>query len=62
MNFCTCGKLAYIQRLNSLGILEYLCLEHIDQKTREAIYGSYEDNEALATKESFPSNPAQIGL
>ena len=56
MNFCTCGKLAYIQRLNSLGILEYLCLEHIDQKTKEAIYGSYEQGE------SFPSNPAQIGL
>ena len=42
MNFCSCGKLAYIQRLNSLGILEYLCLEHIDEKTRMAIYGNEE--------------------
>ena len=38
MNFCICGKLAYIQRLNSLGIMEYLCVEHIDQKFKEAIY------------------------
>ena len=43
MNFCSCGKLSYIQRLNSLGILEYLCLEHIDQKTKEAIYNDYKD-------------------
>lgn len=42
MNFCTCGKLAYIQRLNSLGIMEYLCIEHIDQKTKEAIYADFE--------------------
>ena len=47
MNFCTCGKLAYIQRLNSLGILEYLCLEHIDQKTKEAIYGEAEEKETI---------------
>ena len=42
MNFCTCGKLAYIQRLNSFGIMEYLCLEHIDEKVREAIYADAE--------------------
>ena len=42
MNFCTCGKLAYIQRLNTLGVLEHLCLEHLDQKSRDAIYGNYD--------------------
>ena len=41
-HFCTCGKLAYIQRLNSFGIMEYLCLEHIDEKVREAIYADAE--------------------
>lgn len=38
MNFCICGKLAYIQRLNSLGIIEYLCVEHIDELSKKAIY------------------------
>ena len=43
MNFCTCGKLAYIQRLNSLGIMEYLCVEHIDEKLKKAIYQESEN-------------------
>ena len=38
-HFCSCGKLAYIQRLNEAGIIEYLCLQHIDEKVRQAIYG-----------------------
>ena len=42
MNFCTCGKLAYIQRLKMDGTMEYLCVEHIDEKVRQAIYADAE--------------------
>lgn len=36
---CFCGKPYYIKRLNEAGTMEYLCLQHIDEKIKQAIYG-----------------------